>query len=111
MTNVFVSDVDECESDKGGCQHKCLNTDGSFRCECQEGFKLQTDKKTCEVNNGKMLLHFTYPKLQLLLNGNRPPIPLMVCRRSFFLLFAVFVEFISYFVPSYWYIVSIRARK
>ena len=49
----FVSDVDECMKringvvSKGGCQHKCSNTVGSYICSCNEGFALSSDKKAC----------------------------------------------------------------
>ena len=41
-----ISDIDECKS--GPCSNgKCINSDGSFRCECQPGFTLGADGKTC----------------------------------------------------------------
>ena len=44
---LFV-DIDECSSDNGGCQHNCQNTAGSYRCSCKDGFRLSSDKHTCE---------------------------------------------------------------
>ncbi|KTF87072.1 hypothetical protein cypCar_00008283 [Cyprinus carpio] len=29
------------------CEHVCVNDDASYHCECQRGFVLQEDKKTC----------------------------------------------------------------
>lgn len=43
-----VSDVNECVRDNGGCSDICINTPGSFRCECESGFKLGNDERTCE---------------------------------------------------------------
>ena len=49
----LVSDVDECRKiisgviSKGGCQHKCNNTIGSYSCSCNEGFALAYDRRTC----------------------------------------------------------------
>uniref|UniRef100_A0A8D2M6L8 Multiple EGF-like-domains 6 n=1 Tax=Zonotrichia albicollis TaxID=44394 RepID=A0A8D2M6L8_ZONAL len=54
----FFADVDECQVHNGGCQHRCVNTLGSFYCECQPGFRLHTDGRTClalnscALNNG-----------------------------------------------------------
>ena len=33
-------DIDECLVSNGGCEHICLNTNGSYHCSCQSGFKL-----------------------------------------------------------------------
>lgn len=30
-----------------GCQHDCVNTEGSYRCSCKVGYSLQLDGKTC----------------------------------------------------------------
>jgi len=43
-----VSDVDECRYSNGGCEHSCLNTQGSYECLCNVGFKLAADRKRCE---------------------------------------------------------------
>ncbi|XP_072361964.1 thrombomodulin [Scyliorhinus torazame] len=39
-------DIDECQS--GECDQECVNTHGSFKCNCKEGFELQEDGTTCE---------------------------------------------------------------
>ena len=33
-----------------GCQHRCVNNDSEegYRCECNEGFALGSDEKTCQ---------------------------------------------------------------
>ena len=33
-------DINECLVSNGGCEHICLNTNGSYQCSCQSGFKL-----------------------------------------------------------------------
>lgn len=43
----FFADVDECQVHNGGCQHRCVNTLGSYYCECRPGFRLHTDGRTC----------------------------------------------------------------
>lgn len=43
MYTIFHSDVDECESDASLCDQICVNTDGSFICECMDGYELTVD--------------------------------------------------------------------
>ena len=43
-------DINECDTLKGGCQHQCKNTNGSYFCQCSEGFFLDGDGKTCLGN-------------------------------------------------------------
>lgn len=40
-------DVNECEELNGGCQQTCVNTQGSYHCECSEGFRMHADGRTC----------------------------------------------------------------
>ncbi|XP_053705097.1 fibulin-2-like [Synchiropus splendidus] len=41
-------DVDECSIYEGKiCHHRCVNTPGSFRCECFPGYVMQDDAFTC----------------------------------------------------------------
>ncbi|XP_037095237.1 fibulin-2 isoform X1 [Syngnathus acus] len=43
-----VEDMDECLIYGGSiCHHRCVNTPGSFRCECFPGYVLQEDALTC----------------------------------------------------------------
>ena len=41
------SDLDECKTQNGGCQHNCCNTVGGYYCTCNAGYALQNDKKRC----------------------------------------------------------------
>ena len=45
----FVIDVDECGRGKvyHGCSHHCENMEGSYRCICPYGMKLDASHKTC----------------------------------------------------------------
>ena len=45
---AHFSDTNECATNNGGCQQTCINTFGSFRCECNTGFQLRNDGRTCE---------------------------------------------------------------
>ena len=40
-------DVDECQLSNGGCEHHCINTNGSYTCNCNKGFFLDSNGKTC----------------------------------------------------------------
>jgi len=42
------SDVDECAIANGECEQQCINTEGSFYCDCHEGHALESDNRTCE---------------------------------------------------------------
>uniref|UniRef100_A0A672L074 Metalloendopeptidase n=1 Tax=Sinocyclocheilus grahami TaxID=75366 RepID=A0A672L074_SINGR len=44
----FFSDMDECSRENGGCQHECVNTYGSYSCECHSGFVLHSNKHDCK---------------------------------------------------------------
>lgn len=47
-----LEDMDECRIYEGNiCQHICVNTQGSFRCECFPGYVLQEDTFTCAQGN------------------------------------------------------------
>ncbi|KAM4696036.1 epidermal growth factor-like protein 7 [Rhinophrynus dorsalis] len=41
------TDLDECKSGKHQCSQQCINTAGSFHCECLQGFQLSEDGRTC----------------------------------------------------------------
>lgn len=43
-----LPDVDECAGRSHGCSQLCVNTAGSFRCACRDGFSLAADDKACQ---------------------------------------------------------------
>ena len=43
-------DVDECTIANGECEHECINTEGSFYCDCRGGHMLESNNRTCEGN-------------------------------------------------------------
>ena len=52
---LIYLDVDECmlpywNVNRHGCEHRCVNLKGSFRCECKEGYTLQ-DERACGMLN------------------------------------------------------------
>jgi len=46
---IFISyiDIDECTQSNGGCIQICNNTYGSYRCICEEGYRLAPDGFSC----------------------------------------------------------------
>ena len=45
---LLVLDTNECaETDRGGCEQGCTNTQGSFSCFCGNGYILSSDGKAC----------------------------------------------------------------
>ena len=50
-------EFDECKTGQHGCQHKCVNTLGGFKCECDIGYELHIDGKSCE---GKVILRINH---------------------------------------------------
>lgn len=45
---VPPADKDECSKDNGGCQQDCVNTFGSYECQCRSGFVLHDNKHDCK---------------------------------------------------------------
>ncbi|KAG7274647.1 hypothetical protein CRUP_004571 [Coryphaenoides rupestris] len=43
-------DVDECGYTEFLCQHRCVNTPGSFSCVCPPGYYVFEDERSCEAN-------------------------------------------------------------
>ena len=46
--NPALTDVNECTTNNGGCDHYCTNTIGSFFCSCYPGYTLDGDGRTCQ---------------------------------------------------------------
>lgn len=47
ILNNFL-DINECANSNGGCSQICLNSAGSYSCQCNVGFRLAPDKHLCE---------------------------------------------------------------
>ena len=46
----LLADIDECSTDDYNCGQKCVNTEGSYVCDCWEGYALNSDGRTCRVS-------------------------------------------------------------
>ncbi|XP_020668724.3 epidermal growth factor-like protein 8 [Pogona vitticeps] len=42
-------DVDECRAPVALCEHRCVNTAGSYYCQCDPGYALAPDGRSCHV--------------------------------------------------------------
>ena len=49
---LLIIDIDylECDYNNGNCQHRCVNTLGSYYCTCNIGYQLRSDKHRCIGN-------------------------------------------------------------
>ena len=47
---LYSTDINECLTNNGGCDHTCINTEGSFECLCNTSYILAADNKTCMPN-------------------------------------------------------------
>ena len=45
---INAIDVNECSESNGGCGQICMNTNGSFDCSCNLGYKLNSDRFSCD---------------------------------------------------------------
>ena len=43
----FLIDINECDNENAGCKHECVNTTGSYYCNCSEGYDLDEDNHNC----------------------------------------------------------------
>ena len=42
------TDINECNSNNGGCSQTCTDLVGSFRCSCGTGFRLAGNGRDCD---------------------------------------------------------------
>lgn len=42
-TKCYNADINECSESNGGCSQFCVNTIGSFMCNCSAGYELVND--------------------------------------------------------------------
>lgn len=45
---IIFLDQNECAAEKGGCEQICENSEGSFYCDCEEGYILSADLLSCK---------------------------------------------------------------
>ena len=47
----YLSDVNECTGYNGGCEHTCINSEGSYSCSCKSGYSLNSNGRNCSGKN------------------------------------------------------------
>ena len=47
IKTYYLTDINECDTDNGGCEHNCTNTPGSYQCQCWEGYEMNNNEKNC----------------------------------------------------------------
>ena len=52
---IMFLDVNECATNNGGCEHNCMNTEGTFLCSCFNGYTLDNNAFNC---SGKTSLNY-----------------------------------------------------
>ena len=50
----LLTDINECDTNNGGCSQMCLNTEGRYSCDCHPGYELGPNNHTC---NGMCTTH------------------------------------------------------
>jgi Coagulation Factor Xa inhibitory site len=54
----FAPDIDECQTNNGGCEQICRNQPGSYECTCNDGLQIETtDGKRCVGKCGASTMH------------------------------------------------------
>lgn len=55
------ADVDECSAGRGGCPQRCVNTAGSYWCQCWEGHSPSADGAICLPKRGTARVPHPHP--------------------------------------------------
>ncbi|XP_076807337.1 sushi, von Willebrand factor type A, EGF and pentraxin domain-containing protein 1-like [Clavelina lepadiformis] len=47
--DTICADINECNTENGGCEQSCTNELGSYKCSCGENYRLLSDGKSCKL--------------------------------------------------------------
>ncbi|CAG2199971.1 unnamed protein product [Mytilus edulis] len=53
---ILAKDINECTDQLSVCQQVCINTNGSYYCQCGRNYNLENDGKTCSAENNIELI-------------------------------------------------------
>ena len=62
--SLVTADINECDTNNGGCDHNCTNSVGSYMCSCTEGFFLDGNMHSCLGKEGSWFCLVTVHKKQ-----------------------------------------------
>ncbi|XP_052775111.1 uncharacterized protein LOC128213450 [Mya arenaria] len=51
VDNNNCADINECQTNVSVCEQDCVNTDGSFQCSCNSGYRLSGNRRSCSDIN------------------------------------------------------------
>lgn len=61
VQNVFLTDIDECQIFPDLCDQYCINTDGSYICDCKIGYELSENGRDCiSKENNQAVWYYIY---------------------------------------------------
>lgn len=46
--SLIIIDINECNSNNGGCEQNCINQQGTYHCTCNAGYDLSSNKHNCD---------------------------------------------------------------
>ena len=55
----MCADINECESNNGGCEQNCENNAGSYNCTCSNGYTLNNNGYNCTGKIMSSLIIYT----------------------------------------------------
>ena len=55
----YIIDINECEG-INDCQQECVNTEGTYNCNCMDGFSLADDARNCTGKSNSILVQIPY---------------------------------------------------
>ncbi|KAK3736413.1 hypothetical protein RRG08_003461, partial [Elysia crispata] len=53
----ICEDIDECQTQNGGCSQVCENRRGGFHCKCLDGFSIERDRTRCKATFSRPTLY------------------------------------------------------